>query len=197
MHVGWEGSLGDHSVWSQTVGWGVEASKQRNKENMKTAAPWQHSPTTLTTFLCSCSDRQGAALYCSFSSTLTVFSWRVGTVFSQFMHTTHPFCKAVGSYASVIPPWENNTQDSECVRSCKPGVLKKSANTQGGDKIKKNFWTCSWFAFQQEMQQYDHRKFTLGVTSSHRISISSPGPSILEVFPLVLPLLLTSVCKLT
>ncbi len=48
------------------------------------------------------------------------FSWRVGTVFSEFMHTTHPFCKAVGSYASVIPPWENNTQDSEPVRSFRP-----------------------------------------------------------------------------
>lgn len=47
------------------------------------------------------------------------FFRRLGTVFSQFMHTTHPFCKAVGSYASVIPPWENNTQDSEPVRSCK------------------------------------------------------------------------------
>lgn len=36
MHIGREGSLGDHSVWSQTVRWGVEAAEQTEQSVKKT-----------------------------------------------------------------------------------------------------------------------------------------------------------------
>ena len=39
MHVWWERSLGDHSVWSQTVGWGVEAAKQTEQSEKKKRQP--------------------------------------------------------------------------------------------------------------------------------------------------------------
>lgn len=137
MHVGWEGSLGDHSVWSQTVWWGVEAGEKIDQSVKEIWRQLHHDNTvqycmnqaTSTTSLCICNDQQRASLYWSLSPTLTVFYWRFGTVFSQFMHSTHPFCKAVGSYASAIPPWENNTWDSEPVKVTQtPGqfVLKKS-----------------------------------------------------------------------
>ena len=42
MHVGGERSLGDHSVWSQTVGWGVEAAKQTEQNGKKAQSQLHH-----------------------------------------------------------------------------------------------------------------------------------------------------------
>lgn len=64
-------------------------------------------------------DHKRAANHFSWPAARALFALSSGVVFSRSLHTTHPFCKAVGSYASVIPPWENNGQDSEPVRSCK------------------------------------------------------------------------------
>lgn len=94
------------------------------------------------------------------------------------MHTTHPFCKAVGSYASVIPPWENNMWTSKTGLCKLPTALEHSPN-MGSRLLLTIFWNTSW-------------KWT-----SHRFCVSGPWSSILEVLPLILPLLLTSVCKLT
>lgn len=191
MHVGWEGSLGDHSVWSQTVWWGVEAGEQIDRSVKKIWRQLHHDNTvqycmnqaTSTTPLCVCNDQQRASLYWSLSPTLTVFSWRFGTVFSQFTHSTHPFCKAVGSYASAIPPWENNTRDSEHVKVMQtPGqfVLKKNLLIYSENLKILNFWTCSWFDFQQEMYNMttgSHQEFQV------KTVLLTPSPSLAQGLP--------------
>lgn len=125
MHVGWEGRLGDHSVRSQTVGWWVEAAEQTEQSvssTMSNISTMSFSHIDSIAEFLWCPAGGGALQQFEFLTFIFIFFLPVGaeTVSSPCVHTTHPFCKAVGSYASVIPPWENNTQDSEPVRSCKP-----------------------------------------------------------------------------